>query len=87
MMVDPRIILEIGASVPVFRIKGGGYEIDPPGQFVGAILRTDECYESWRYPPSSKNGQPIAKTQTLIEAVEAFEVYALNNRAAVWRTK
>jgi hypothetical protein len=81
-MTDPRIVLEPGASVPVFRQKGGYFEIDPPGQFYGAVLRTEECYESWHYPPSTKDGQPIAKSQSLAEAVEAFEAHALTNRIA-----
>jgi hypothetical protein len=84
-MTDPRIILEVGASVPVFRQKGGYFEIDPPGQFVGAILRTADAYESYKYP--SKTGEPIAKSETLSEAVEAFERHALANRIAVSRLK
>jgi len=71
-MTDERILLELGASVPVFRSPGPLFTIEPPGRFVGAVLRTEAGYESWRYPPASKNGQPIATSATLAAAVDCF---------------
>jgi hypothetical protein len=71
-MVDDRIILEPGASVPVFRQGPGLYDINPQGRFHGAVLKTESCYESYRYPPASKTGTPIAQSATLTEAVDAF---------------
>jgi hypothetical protein len=69
-VIDPRIILELGASVPVFREGAGLYEIDPPGQFHGAVRKTEIGYESYRYP--SKTGEPIGKDETLLEAILCF---------------
>jgi hypothetical protein len=71
-MVDDRIILELGASVPIFRKGPGDYGIDPPGRFDGAVLKTERGYESYRYPPASKTGEPIATSSTLAEAVDSF---------------
>lgn len=79
-MVDPRVILELDASVPVYRAKGGIWDIEPPGQFQGAVLRTAAGYECWRYPPPAKDGLPFAIMDALIEALAAFEYRALENR-------
>ena len=71
-MIDDRVILEVGASVPVFRRPGPVYAIEPPGQFVGSVLKTARGYEAWRYP--TRHGQPFAVAATLAEAVEAFAI-------------
>lgn len=71
-MIDDRVILELGASVPVFRKGPGDYGIDPPGRFDGAVLKTKAGYEAWRYPPANKAGTPIATCSTLSAAVDSF---------------
>lgn len=77
-MIDDRIILEPGASVPVFRQSGAVFGLEPPGQFVGAVLRIEQGYEAWRY--GSKTGQPIATSPSLAEAVEAFAIRTIIER-------